>query len=584
MRKFILWLTTIAVLSIISASCTNTNINHPELQAAKEMIDQNPDSALILLNEIKPYQLINEDQRMYRRLLIIEATDKAYLSPKDDKEITQVLNYFIGKDRLKNIHPEVYYYAGRTYSELREDDKALEFFNKALRELRLHPNIELENCIHAQLGTLYSTHGLRKHYLREFQMHLRLTDSVYNKANDNNHLRERIGAHMTLAAAYRQARLVDSSLYLYSQLKPQVERLNDSVITTIYYTQLALAYLHGNDYVKADSILRLAPKAANRASLPSVESIFNLFAVRRDGGKVNEKTTEGLLSNPNLEIQYHAALTLAKLAQERKDGERLLKYAQKIFEIDEKFQKEYNENALAEMEKILDQTQLENDNLMLTLSNQKKEIWLIISIFSIVLLIAVIIIYHKHASQKQIQNKLEVEKLKNENSRHIKELEEEIADLNTVYEQTRRAAEEKQIELQRQIDLQNDIEQKRRKGEQLEAELRLAKIREVIIDKLTTPKEKVTQSDLANLRKAISLRYPGFFETLAKMKIPNDNLTDAMFIKLQLPHKLVANHFCKTASAITNSRRRLFDKYCTDMPFESWKDFIISLGNKSDFP
>ena len=542
------------------------------------MIDHNPDSALIILQEIDPSILWNQDQRMYRRLLIIEASDKAYFPTKNDKEISDVLNYFIRKNRAKEIHSEIFYYAGRSYSDLREDEKSLDFFNKALRELRVHPNVKLENCIHAQLGKLYSSHGLSKHLLREINTHVRLTDSIYNDMNDKVHQRERINARLTLAAAYRQARLIDSGLYVYNQLKPEIDKLNDSIITTIYCTQLALHYLHGNDYAKADSILQLAPKAVDRASLPSVESIFNLFAVRRDGATVNEKTTEELLSNSNLEIQYQAAMTLAKISQERKDGEMLLKYAQKIFEIDEKFHKEYNENALAEMEKILDQTQLENDNLMLSISNQKKEMWLIIAISSILLLIALIVIFYKNASQRQTQSKLEIEKIKNENSKHIKNLEEKIAALNElekVYEENSKAE-------KREIEIQNKLQEDKRKEQQLEAALRLAKIREVILNKLSSPDDKLTSADLNSLRKCISANYAGFFDTLSKLRLSPEAVTDAMFIKIHLPIKLCALYFNKTSSAISNSRRRQFEKLCDGSSFNSWKDFILSIGEADE--
>lgn len=578
MRHILSRLVILVFFSIGFVTCTNTNLNHPKLKVAKEMIDHNPDSALIILQEIDPSILWNQDQRMYRRLLIIEASDKAYFPTKNDKEISDVLNYFIRKNRAKEIHSEIFYYAGRSYSDLREDEKSLDFFNKALRELRVHPNVKLENCIHAQLGKLYSSHGLSKHLLREINTHVRLTDSIYNDMNDKVHQRERINARLTLAAAYRQARLIDSGLYVYNQLKPEIDKLNDSIITTIYCTQLALHYLHGNDYAKADSILQLAPKAVDRASLPSVESIFNLFAVRRDGATVNEKTTEELLSNSNLEIQYQAAMTLAKISQERKDGEMLLKYAQKIFEIDEKFHKEYNENALAEMEKILDQTQLENDNLMLSISNQKKEMWLIIAISSILLLIALIVIFYKNASQRQTQSKLEIEKIKNENSKHIKNLEEKIAALNElekVYEENSKAE-------KREIEIQNKLQEDKRKEQQLEAALRLAKIREVILNKLSSPDDKLTSADLNSLRKCISANYAGFFDTLSKLRLSPEAVTDAMFIKIHLPIKLCALYFNKTSSAISNSRRRQFEKLCDGSSFNSWKDFILSIGEADE--
>ncbi|MDE6007813.1 MAG: hypothetical protein K2G90_01235 [Muribaculaceae bacterium] len=541
-------------------------MQHPLLQEANKIIDENPDSALLFLKKINLSQLKNENQRMYRRLLIIKATDKAYISPKDDKEIKDVMNYFIQHPETKDIYPEVYYYAGRTYRELREDGKALAFFNKALRELRDKPNPKLENCIHSQLSALYSTHGLIRHSLDEVKKYVRLTDSVYNKKNDESH-KHRIGARLSLAAFYRQARFIDSGLYVYKELEPEIARLNDSILTTTYYTQLALTYLYGNYYAEADSIINLSPRVVDRASLPSVESIFNLFALRLDKSKINEKTTEELLSNPILELQYQAALTLAKIAQDRNDGEMLLKYARKIFEINEKIQKEYNENSLAEMEEIIDHARLENENLLLTLSNQRKEQWLTILILSSLLLIAIIAGLYIRSRFKQVKGNLEIERLKNENSRQIRELEDKINILN------------KKISDSDQV---GEIDSERRKADELKKNLDLAKITERIMNSLTSRGAKITDTDLLNLRKCISGRYPGFLQTLLDMGVSNDNIVDAMFIKINVPQKMCAAYFRITSSGISNSRRRLFDKHCADTGFKNWKDFILSLGEKKD--
>lgn len=565
------------LLSFLLISC-GSSYSHPLLDETANLLDTQPDSALNILETIEPDKLCNDKQKMYYRLLLIEAKDKLYQSPQDDKDIIEIMDFFINKKREVKLYPEIYYYAGRVYSELKEDAKALEYFDKSLGCLKKTPDISLENRIHAQKAGLYSIHNLGRHALNEIRMHVQFTDSLYNDLNNQNHLKERIGARLSLAAVYRQIGASDSVWKIYNSLEKQVNELNDSVTTSIFHSQIITTAMYEGDYHKADSVLGMHKFVYNYYSKPSVATIVSEAKNKLTDSILNKEVSEELLTNSDLEIQYKAARALVERARRSKNGEDVLKYAVKAHEIVEKIQKEYSENTLAEMEKILDQTQLENDNLSLTLSNQKKEMWLIIAISSILLLIALIVIFYKNASQRQTQSKLEIEKIKNENSKHIKNLEEKIAALNElkkVYEENSKAE-------KREIEIQNKLQEDKRKEQQLEAALRLAKIREVILNKLSSPDDKLTSADLNSLRKCISANYAGFFDTLSKLRLSPEAVTDAMFIKIHLPIKLCALYFNKTSSAISNSRRRQFEKLCDGSSFSSWKDFILSIGEADE--
>ncbi|MDE6791656.1 MAG: hypothetical protein K2J48_01020 [Muribaculaceae bacterium] len=557
---------TIIILALICASC-KPSFTNLLLDEAASMMDTYPDSAFNILQTMNPDELKNDEQRMYQRLLIIEVKDKLYYSPENDNEIREIMEYFIVNKKEDKLYSEIYYYAGRVYSELREDAKALEYFDKALRCLKKYPNLSLENRIHAQKGGVYSIHNLGRHSLKEILQHVKLTDSLYNNPNCRNHLKERIGARLSLASVYRQVGMSDSVWNIYNFLEKPVRLLNDSVTTSIFHSQLMSTYIYEGDYEKADSILKLHKFVYDYSSKSSVLCIVNDAKNRLTDSILNKEISEELLNNADLAIQYKTAKALAKRGIRCKNGEDVLKYAIKTHEIVEKIQKEYNENSLAEMEEIIDHARLENENLLLTLSNQRKEQWLTILILSSLLLIAIIAGLYIRSRFKQVKGNLEIERLKNENSRQIRELEDKINILN------------KKISDSDQV---GEIDSERRKADELKKNLDLAKITERIMNSLTSRGAKITDTDLLNLRKCISGRYPGFLQTLLDMGVSNDNIVDAMFIKINVPQKMCAAYFRITSSGISNSRRRLFDKHCADTDFKNWKDFILSLGEKKD--
>ena len=61
------------------------------------------------LKKINPDDLRNDDERMLHRLLLIEVKDVSYISSPDTTEINSILEYFIGQNRLRRIHPLALY-------------------------------------------------------------------------------------------------------------------------------------------------------------------------------------------------------------------------------------------------------------------------------------------------------------------------------------------------------------------------------------------------------------------------------------------------------------------------------------------
>ena len=91
-----------------------------------------PEEAISLLNSLaKDMETAPKASRMYYELLCIKAADKAYITHTSDSLIRQLVDYYEDEGD-KRLLAEAYYYAGRTYRDLNDAPRALDFFQKSL--------------------------------------------------------------------------------------------------------------------------------------------------------------------------------------------------------------------------------------------------------------------------------------------------------------------------------------------------------------------------------------------------------------------------------------------------------------------
>ena len=130
----------ITVILCLLLACGPRKEYREALQRAEAVINDHPDSALHILEQMKDtMQHAGKADRMYYELLSIKAADKAdQLKPDADRILPIVAYYEKGGD--KSLLPTAYYYAGRTYYELHDAPQALVYFQKAAEEYENNNN------------------------------------------------------------------------------------------------------------------------------------------------------------------------------------------------------------------------------------------------------------------------------------------------------------------------------------------------------------------------------------------------------------------------------------------------------------
>ncbi|MDE6578413.1 MAG: hypothetical protein K2K58_09630, partial [Muribaculaceae bacterium] len=334
-----------SLFSVLFLSC-GESIKNPHLLQAESLVEFYPDSALSLLNNITPSELSNDDEKMLRRLLILAAKDRKYEGQPDSVEIKALLNYFICNDRLRRIHPLVYYYAGRTYSDLSIHAKALGYYKKSLRSIDDKGDLLLERRIHAQIAVLYTQNSINRHALKESKIYAALSDSIARLDPSYDNSFDKVTAYLFLGYAYRRTQMNDSALLIYDLIAPEVKALKDSVKMTEYNIGLANLYIADNQPEKADSVIKNNNLSVDKASKSYVYISAAEVERHLPSPNFNETQKLALLHSQPPEDRYYAARTPADIAAMKNDGNNLIKYSRLAHKLSYRLQKATNDASL----------------------------------------------------------------------------------------------------------------------------------------------------------------------------------------------------------------------------------------------
>ena len=141
-------------------SCKNHSEEWEKLQDVETYIEEQPDSALVTLQNIQPENLANKEEKAKHALLLSMAMDKNYIDRTDFEVLQPAIDYYqdhgTADDKLRT-----YYYQGRIYQNKGDKDLSMQAFIKG-RELtdEITDTLTYANLLVAQGTYLYSSYKI----------------------------------------------------------------------------------------------------------------------------------------------------------------------------------------------------------------------------------------------------------------------------------------------------------------------------------------------------------------------------------------------------------------------------------------
>lgn len=146
----------ILFLVLCLASCNSHSEHWNTLSQVESYIEEKPDSALVLLEQINTAELSGKEEKAKHALLYSMALDKNFVDKTDFEVLQPAIDYYedngSSTDKLRT-----YYYQGRIYQNQGNDDKAMESFVLALSEGQESSDALTKARILYTQGRIYST-------------------------------------------------------------------------------------------------------------------------------------------------------------------------------------------------------------------------------------------------------------------------------------------------------------------------------------------------------------------------------------------------------------------------------------------
>ncbi len=547
MRSVILF---IAVMFL--CGCVSDSSIEIALEEANRYADNGePGKSLEILDSLGHTDKMNQKERMYAELLRVKALDKSDKIPTNDSAITRLLHYYIDGGNDKDRHALALYYAGRTYTELKDAPKALLYFYKALDACQEDEDPYLCSYIHSQMAGLFDKRRLYKmalrHHTKELELEELLKDSI-NMVYTQTHR----------VFSFRGLGERDSAEYIFRNLSDFVPKLNDRSMDYYLRSQIANFLMDVGRYAEADSLLRSMPEAYNRYSMPAIKSVLNAIDMEKGDYDDVKSSSLNLIKNGDIFTRRRAAENLAEIYLSENNLEEGLKYARMYKAMSDTITHNDGADYIAEMEAIYDYSETERENLQLKLENETKNAWLwFVCALAFLAAGAGIFFYFRHrlreTSMKLERNKKEYYDYLRNKDREIFELKEKMATVKS--------------------ELSVHKEEKR----EIENRFRLAEVSSAIIEKASKDGGNVTNEDFLSLEKAMTLENPSFISRIRQMNLKERDFRDAILIALKVPLKICAEMLTITPQGMANSRKRNFEKHACGSGCENWQAYISRL-------
>lgn len=493
----------------------------------------------------------NRADSMYAALLSVKAKDKAYVKIKSDSTILPLLAYYIEGVRERELHPLVNYYAGRTYYELGKPDLALKYFRQAAYLLGKDGDPHLLDCINSQISGLYFDNHLYRHALKYVKRQLKYSlmnpDSVYA-----------FNTRLSLAFKYRMLNIIDSAEMIYQHLALQVDTLSCELAKSQYYTQVASLLMRKRQYSEADSIISSHKIIWDKGSGHAILHILNKKDIRKNDFTNIIARAKKILELPDNAPRQSAAKTIATIYRERGMLDSAMFYTN-LYAIITDSILDSHMLPLTETEKLLENAEFENENLLLKSSIKDRNILIYISFSIVIILVAAIWIIRMYFQLKNTRKDLEIKEIKEETDKIITDNRKEIDRLT--------------IELKQK---ENQLIDKENRIREITSGLNLRKATDDILQKAHRDINSINKHDFSHLEATLYEQYPEFIPQLKSLNLQLRDFYDAMLIKINLPQKICAGILRISVTGLASARKRLLERKGLIGSFNSWADYIRS--------
>ena len=331
-------------------ACTHSG-RDSKLVQAETLMQKFPDSALHLLQEIRPEELNSLEDQAYHALLLTEVKDKNFIQQTEDSLIRIAVQYY---DSTKNIPMQArsYYYLGCIWRDKDNHPEALKEFFKAIFYSKKANDNKLTGYIYNNIANLYLSQRLNEQADSIYQITEKLAiqekDSnlwadvlsqrgtidinrgkrYYNEAEQKILTAFKVSCHIaqksmiaktaySLSLLYGRMNMWEKAvkfakLNIIHQDNPNVTYRDFLILGEAYYKvsqyDSALIFLNkslcsDDNYTKAGAYMRLADIAQKQGNLKKALEMERKYSAHLDSAQQKQQSAAIVTTEKNILIQ-----------------------------------------------------------------------------------------------------------------------------------------------------------------------------------------------------------------------------------------------------------------------------------------
>ena len=557
MNKFLQNITSLVaiVLFLIMGACNN----HPQapiLLEVEKIIEEQPDSALSILNKVENINQLSEKDHATYCLLLTQAQDLNYITHTSDSLIKIAATYF-EKSNDKHKASLSYYYMGRVNTDLHDALKAQEFYLKALEIGEKTKDYHLLAKICNNLGTLYNYQDIYDLALpmQKKALYYINMEQKQDTVNMSYILRN-------TARTFTLMNLEDSAVIYHKQALKYSRPYNISSILV----DLGNIYIYKNEYVEAKKYIDLAQNSTTilKTLYPIYLSKGKLLSAMGQLDSAKYYLTQCSQSS-NIYTQAGSLYHLAQVALKENDLNNYVKYTETYSTLRDSITKHSHFENIRIAQSMFNYQRIakEKDQFEKKAAQRMIFIYQVIIIFFLTIAIFIFIFKREKIKKKRL-TELKEEQYKR-SQQYIENNNKQIFQLT----ETLHSKQEEMSEVERQLyearKLMLEMENRQIFEKQgtillLEKDFHNSSI---YIRIHREDDIQLSPSEWEELHQLINATYPDFTNRLIRLypQISIEEIHICYLVKMQLSIKKIAFIMHITSSGVSQCRRRLYKKF-----------------------
>lgn len=557
MNKFLQNITSLVaiVLFLIMGACNN----HPQapiLLEVEKIIEEQPDSALSILNKVENINQLSEKDHATYCLLLTQAQDLNYITHTSDSLIKIAATYF-EKSNDKHKASLSYYYMGRVNTDLHDALKAQEFYLKALEIGEKTKDYHLLAKICNNLGTLYNYQDIYDLALpmQKKALYYINMEQKQDTVNMSYILRN-------TARTFTLMNLEDSAVIYHKQALKYSRPYNISSILV----DLGNIYIYKNEYVEAKKYIDLAQNSTTilKTLYPIYLSKGKLLSAMGQLDSAKYYLTQCSQSS-NIYTQAGSLYHLAQVALKENDLNNYVKYTETYSTLRDSITKHSHFENIRIAQSMFNYQRIakEKDQFEKKAAQRMIFIYQVIIIFFLTIAIFIFIFKREKIKKKRL-TELKEEQYKR-SQQYIENNNKQIFQLT----ETLHSKQEEMSEVERQLyearKLMLEMENRQIFEKQgtillLEKDFHNSSI---YIRIHREDDIQLSPSEWEKLHQLIDATYPDFTNRLIRLypQISIEEIHICYLVKMQLSIKKIAFIMHITSSGVSQCRRRLYKKF-----------------------